>query len=290
MGYGLILTLASLFFVVFGKFDKAAKTSLMLLVLCGISAIIGGVVLGGYFGMTPEQLPIMVNPNSDPEMPMFYGQLLNPMEGAGPMIFLGLSFAAGVLHLLVGLLAEFVRNIQNKEYIAAFADSAAWFYFLLMIAVFAVSDLIGLDKGLTGNLALSGAGILIITQGRAQKNWLLKPIFGLLGLYNITGYLSDLLSYSRIMALGLATGVIGFAMNLTAGILSDMMPHWTLGLLIASIVILSGHGLNFVLSLMGAFVHTGRLQFIEFFGKFYDGSGEKFEPFKRAKKYLFFRS
>lgn len=290
VGYGVILTFASLFFVLFGKFGKAAKTSLMLLVYCGIAAIIGGVILGGYFGMTPEQFPMMINPNNTSEIPMFYGQLLNPMEGSGPMIFLGISFGIGLLHLLAGLLAEFIRNIKNKEYVAAFGDSASWMYFLIMLALYGTADLAGLDKALCGKLALSGAILLIITQGRAQKNWLLKPIFGLLGLYSITGYLSDLLSYSRIMALGLATGVIGFAMNLTAGILSDMMPHWTLGILIASLVILSGHGLNFALSLLGAFVHSGRLQFIEFFGKFYDGSGEKFEPFKRAKKYLFFRS
>jgi len=96
------------------------------------------------------------------------------------------------------------------------------------------------------------------------------------------------LSYSRIMALGLATGVIGFAMNLTAGILGSMMPIKPLGVVVAIIILICGHGLNFSLSLLGAFVHSGRLQFIEFFGKFFEGGGRKFKPFVREKKYLFF--
>ena len=129
----------------------------------------------------------------------------------------------------------------------------------------------------------------MITQSRDQKNWLLKPIFGLLGLYNVTGYLSDLLSYSRIMALGLATGVIGYAMNLTAGIFGEMMPHPAIGAVVAVTIILFGHTLNFSLSLLGAFIHSGRLQFIEFFGKFYTSGGHPFTPFRRTNKYLFIK-
>ncbi|MDH3324777.1 MAG: V-type ATP synthase subunit I, partial [Candidatus Peregrinibacteria bacterium] len=93
----------------------------------------------------------------------------------------------------------------------------------------------------------------------------------------------------RIMALGLATGVVAFAMNLTAGILQDMMPHPVLGAIVGLIVILGGHALNFALSMLGAFIHSGRLQFIEFFSKFYEGGGRKFKPFAREMKYLFLK-
>lgn len=281
-GYGLILTTVATWFLLFGKMGKAARDSLFLLLFCGIAATMGGIVLGGHFGMTPEQAPWLVNPTTG----QFYGQLLNTMEGAGPIIFLSLALGLGVIQILAGLVIDFFQRLKHGDIVGAFADPVAWAFFLLSLMAFGLADNLGLDKGLMGNLAMLGAGILVLTQGRAQKNWFLKPIFGILGLYNVTSYLSDLLSYSRIMALGLATGVVGFAMNMTAGILAGMMPHWTLGIVIAIIVILFGHTLNFGLSLLGAFIHSGRLQFIEFFGKFYEGGGVKFQPFQREEKYL----
>ena len=144
-----------------------------------------------------------------------------------------------------------------------------------------------LDGSLWANLTLVGAGILILTQGRSHKNWLMKPIIGVLALYGGTSDLSDLLSYARIMALGRATGVVGFAMNLTAGVIYDLLPFPALGLIGAALVAVCGHGLNFALSLLGAFIHSGRLQFIEFFGKFYEAGGKPFMPFGKSFKYCF---
>lgn len=294
VGYGGILTLVAAFFLLFGTFSRAAKDGLRLLLFCGIGAFLGGIFVGGYFGMTPEQAPTFLLSADylagiENAMP-FKGQFLDPMKGQGPILFLILSMGLGVIQLLTGVFLDFVRKLKNKEYVDAFCDPLAWFYFLITLVGFAIADKVGLPKELFKNLAISGAIILVLTQGRDQKNWFLKPISGVLGLYNVTGYVSDLLSYSRIMALGLATGVIGFAMNLTAGILGGMMPHPILGFVVAVAFLLFGHSLNFSLSLLGAFVHSGRLQFIEFFGKFFEGGGRKFKPFAREKKYLFFRN
>lgn len=287
VGYGIILSVVAAWFLFFGHFEKEIRKSLVLLLMCGVAAICGGVILGGYFGMSVEQAPAFLLSS---ESGLFKGQLLNPLEGNGPIVFLGIALGMGALQLLIGIALDFFNRIKRNDIIGAFADSGAWFFFLASLLAFAVADFVSVfDKSLLGNLSLLGAGILILTQGRDQKNWLLKPLFGLLGLYNITGYLSDLLSYARIMALGLATGVVGFAMNMTAGVLSDMMPHWTLGLVVAIIVIIFGHVLNFSLSLLGAFIHSGRLQFIEFFGKFYEGGGKAFTPFARQKKYVFIK-
>ncbi len=284
VGYGGILTLFAAWLLVFGKFSKAAKNALFLLFICGIAAILGGVVLGGYFGLTTEQAPVfLLN-----EAGAFRGQLLDPMVGTGPVLFLGIALGLGLIQLFLGLILDFVKRVMNREYIDAVCDPGAWFFFLATLVLYGGADYIGISKDLAGKLALAGAGILVLTQGRDQKNWLLKPVFGILGLYNITSYLSDLLSYSRIMALGLATGVVGFAMNITAGILADMITIPVVGTLVAIFVILFGHTLNFCLSILGAFIHSGRLQFIEFFGKFYEGGGREFRPFKRAMKYLHF--
>ncbi len=284
VGYGAILLLVASWLLLFGKFSKEAKNAIFLLLFCGISAILGGIILGGYFGLTTEQAPAFLV-NSEGK---FVGQLLDPMAGAGPVLFLGIALGLGLLQLFFGIILDFVKKIMSKDYIDAVCDPAAWFFFLLMLVLYGAADYIGLEKDLMSKLYIAGAGILVLTQGRDQKNWLLKPIFGILGLYNITAYLSDLLSYSRIMALGLATGVVGFAMNITAGILNDMIAVPVLGTLVAIFVILFGHTLNFCLSILGAFIHSGRLQFIEFFGKFYEGGGREFQPFKRKKKYLHF--
>jgi len=282
VGYGALLALVAAFFLVFGKLSRGANSSLRLLLYCGIAAIVGGVLLGGYFGLTTSQFPAMV----DPDTGRFYGQILTPTEGTGPITFLILSLALGAIHLLFGMLLAFVQQIKSKDYSGAFLDTAMWVFMLVAIGLYALGESVGVSKVMATNLCIAGAIGLVITQGRSQKNWLLKPLFGILGLYNITAYLSDLLSYSRIMALGLATGVVGFAMNLTAVIFSEMMPHPVLGILIAVIIVLFGHSLNFGLSLLGAFIHSGRLQFIEFFGKFYESGAERFTPFARAAKYL----
>ncbi len=292
VGYGLILMLVSLWFFLFGKFSPKAREGIFLLVLCGFGATLGGIILGGYFGMTPDQAPAFLLSSgflagTVDAMPFRY-QLIDPMAGSGPIVFLGLSMALGVIQILTGIVLDFVRKFKNREYADAIFGPLPWLYSLIVLICFALAGVLGLDKELFKNLAIAGAILLVLTQGRKQKNWLLKPIFGILGLYNITGYVSDLLSYSRIMALGLATGVIGFAMNLTAGILGSMMPIKPLGVVVAIIILICGHGLNFSLSLLGAFVHSGRLQFIEFFGKFFEGGGRKFKPFVREKKYLFF--
>ena len=293
VGYGSILTAFAAWLIIFGKFPKAAKESLLILLFCGISAIIGGVLLGGYFGMSPDQAPAflteMVTNDAGKEVLKFKFQALSPLEGVGPIVFLGIALVLGVVQIFFGITLDFINKIRNKDYVDAFCDPAAWFFFLASLLLFGMADTIGLSKPLMGNLAMAGAGVLILTQGRDQKNWLLKPVFGLLGLYNITAYLSDLLSYSRIMALGLATGVVGFAMNMTAGIISDMIPIPFLGFLVGLFVILFGHTLNFCLSLLGAFIHSGRLQFIEFFGKFYEGGGREFKPFKRENVYISFK-
>ena len=285
VGYGSILAIITGILLAFGQFSEPAKKNLRLILYCGIAAVFGGVLLGGYFGMTPDQFSLLQNATTG----NFYGQVLTPTEGKGPITFLIIALALGVLQLFFGMLVAFVQQIKNRDYDGAFLDTLAWMFMIGTLIVLGLADKIGVEKVSVQYLAISAAVILVFTQGRDQKNWLLKPVFGVLGLYNITSYLSDILSYSRIMALGLATGVVGFAMNLTAGIFSDMMPHPVLGILVAIVILVLGHSLNFALSLLGAFIHSGRLQFIEFFGKFYEGGGKKFQPFLRQPKYLFLK-
>jgi V/A-type H+-transporting ATPase subunit I len=135
-------------------------------------------------------------------------------------------------------------------------------------------------------LIISGvcmAGILL-TAGREYKNWPIRLVNGLYALYNVlAGWLSDILSYSRLLALGLATGVIASVMNSLGATFGGGIP----GLIGFVIVFFAAHALNFGINVLGAYVHANRLQFVEFFGKFYEGGGQKFAPFgAHTKNYL----
>jgi hypothetical protein len=128
--------------------------------------------------------------------------------------------------------------------------------------------------------AASLAG-LVLTQGRKKKGPM-KVLSGVASLYDVTGYVSDLMSYSRLMALGLTTGVMGMVFNL----LGSMFGTGVLGAILFLLVFLVGHALNFGINALGAYVHTLRLQYVELFSKFYEGGGRPFRPFALRSKYI----
>lgn len=290
-GYGLIVTLAAAFFLLFGKFSKEARETLIMGLLCGISAFIGGILLGGHFGMYAVEAPAFLTTLNGAGELVFRGQLLDPLKGSGTMTFLLFSFGVGYVQVLTGLVMRIYKGIQNKDFMYALCDGFGWFYTLIMLGVWGLADKVGLaeHKELLQWMLLGGAGFLVLTLGREKKNPIMKLVFGVLGLYGAMDFISNILSYSRLMALGLATGIIGAAMNMTAKVLGDMLPS-VVGILVMVAFMLFGHAINFGLSGLGAYVHSMRLQFIEFFGIFYAGGGRVFKPFTRAKKYLLFRS
>lgn len=118
--------------------------------------------------------------------------------------------------------------------------------------------------------------------GRANKNPGLRLALGLYDVYNVTGWLSDVLSYSRLLALGLATGVIASVINQMGSMAGDGI----FGAIVFLAVFVFGHAFNMAINVLGAYVHTNRLQFVEFFGKFYEGGGKPFNPFKSSTKYV----
>ena len=130
-------------------------------------------------------------------------------------------------------------------------------------------------------MVLCGAAMLVLTQGRHSKNVFGKIFGGIYSLYNIIGYMSDLLSYSRIFALGLSGAIIGQVMN----ILGTLSGGGFFGFIILIVIFLVGHGLNLALSMISCYVHTARLQYIEFFGKFYEEGGRPFAPATVNTKY-----
>ena len=131
-------------------------------------------------------------------------------------------------------------------------------------------------------MAVGGAAGILLMSGRGRKNWFLWVALGAYDLYGVTSWLSDVLSYSRLLALGLATGVIGSVINS----MGAMLGGGVVGAIGFTLVFLIGHSINIGINLLGAYVHTNRLQYVEFFGKFYEGGGRPFNPFCIKSNYV----
>ena len=201
----------------------------------------------------------------------------NPLND--PMKLLTWSFIFGGIHLAVGMGIQAYKFVKDGKYLDALFDIGFW-YVLLLGLVFLLLG--GAVATLGKYMAIGGAILLVLTQGRSQQGLIKKLLMGILSLYNVTGFLSDVLSYSRLLALGLATGVIATVVN-TMG---SLFGFNVLGIIIFVIVFVFGHAFNILINALGAYVHASRLQYVEFFGKFYEGGGKAFDPLKIKTKYI----
>ena len=198
-----------------------------------------------------------------------------------------------MIHLFTGLAVKGYLCIKDGKMMDFFCDVVLWFMLLVgLILMLLPSSLFASIAQMTivfpswlntlaKVLAAAGALGILLMSGRGRKNPALRLALGAYDLYNITGWLSDVLSYSRLLALGLATGVIASVINQMA----SMLPTNIIGIIFFIIIFIVGHSMNLAINLLGAYVHTNRLQFVEFFGKFYEGGGRPFEPFKENTKY-----
>lgn len=259
-GYGVILALLALFVSRKLKLAGMGKQLLKLLFLGGISAIFFGILLGSYFGDLLQLPALWFDPLDDPMRMLFY------------------CFGLGLIHIYFGMGLQAYRNIKAGHPLNAIFDQGFWFIFLNGLILLLLPEFASVGQW----LAIGGAAGLILTQGRSQQGIIMKFLSGVLSLYNITGYLSDVLSYSRLLALGLATGVIASAINSMGGMIAGSIA----GTIIMVLVLLGGHLFNIVISTLGSYVHTSRLQYIEFFGKFFEGGGKAFNPFNVKTSYV----
>lgn len=284
-GYGFLLFAICFLALKFLKIPEASKGLIKILMWGGLVTFVAGVLLGGWFGLTAEQAPAFMTELKASGELGFKGQIINPV-GSGAIIFLALALVLGIVQVIFGVAVDGYWKLKNKQYLDAALDSGLWIIFILsLLFLGATSSVESLGElgGLSKNIALMLVLALILTQGRKSKSIVGKLGLGVLSLYNVVGYFSDVLSYSRIMALGLGTGIIAFAMNTIAGIMTDLIPY--VGFIVGIVIIILGHLLNIAISTLGAFIHSARLQYVEFFGKFMEGGGKDFEPFKRECKY-----
>lgn len=274
VGYGLLMSAICLLGLRLMKPRGSMKKMLKMFAWCGVSCAVMGVLFGGYFSDAPSS--IMQNwfgVESPPELALW----MNPMTE--PMSFLVVSLVVGALHLVTALMIKFYVLWKSGKRLDAVCDAGSW------IVLFLGAGLFFIYRPAGAALAALGVLMLIFTQGRAQKNIFMKLFKGIASLYDIVGYISDLLSYSRILSLGLASMVIGSVFN----ILGTMPGLTPVGLIFFFVIFTVGHLLNMAINMLGSFVHTARLQYIEFFGKFYEDGGRPFDPLTPHSKYVLFK-
>jgi V/A-type H+-transporting ATPase subunit I len=277
VGYGLVMAAVIIWLLIKLQGDKKL---LWLFLICASFTIPLGAITGGWFGDAVSRFIPTLNPLREKLM------LFDPMEQ--PMTLFILSVILGYIQIMTGLLIAFAHNLRGKNYIAALCDQLTWLVMLNSIVAFGLSKagMIPAEAGrFLGTLALVPAAAILLFSHR-QGSWQARIGMGAYNLFSAVFYLGDVLSYLRLMALCMVGGGIAMSINIIAEI-SLGIPY--LGILIMILVLVLGHSLNLVLSALGAFVHTLRLQYVEYFTKFFVGGGRPFEPLAKKYKHIYIK-
>lgn len=273
VGYGLLLSAACIFMLRKMSMGRSMRMMVGMFAMCGIASAICGVIFGGYFGDLPTVImTTFFGIENPPKLALWFDPVNNTI------MFLIVSLACGAVHLIAGLCVKAYIMINKGDIFGAIFDVGSWLVLFAGIGVIFISQAIG------GALIAVGVLSLILTQGRAEKNIIMRLLKGIMSLYGIVNYFSDLLSYSRILSLALSSAIIANVVNML-GTLPGPGFGSVIGLMIA---VLIGHTLNIAINVLGTFVHTSRLQYIEFFGKFYEDGGTPFTPLTPHSKHVTF--
>ena len=294
--YGLIMLLAFGFLAFKSRKNPGTSRFMSLLALGGLSSMIFGVLLGSFFGdLFANYLHVDFIAGTG---------LINAMKS--PMLVLYFALIFGAVHLLYGITLKFLTMLKTNVIDAIF-EKLSWVIFLsgffgwavfswmtdmvnksLVSAVIEPGNLItsvptlnSLGMNIISGLMIAGASMIMLNAFRKGK----KTVMGFIGsffggiysLYGTSAFVSDILSYARLLALGLSGSIIANVFNMLSFMLRDSIGGIA-GMIVTVIFLIIGHSFNLVLSAFGAFVHSLRLQFVEFFSKFLESGGTPYEP------------
>lgn len=304
-GYGLIISGVCGGLLLFKKgLERKWKNTLKMYLFCGLSTVFWGTMYGSWFGDAPAVIcREFLHKDFNPLPPIWTDAVKDTMN------VLIMCFILGLAHLFWGVLMKGWTDIKNGRKLDALFDTIPTFMTVIGIApiffglfvqdsipddysplgTFFYHTFMGVHtalKGVSTYILIAGVVLVILTAGRASKSFGGKLGGGLYGVYNLfSGYLGDVLSYARLLALGMATGVIGQVMNM----LGTMPKNPVVKAIAFLLVFCAGHAANLAINIIGAYVHTNRLQYVEFFSKFYEGGGRAFVPFTADTKYYRFK-
>ena len=287
LGYGLILAGACAF-INHKVHPKGGFGQLIrLMIMCGISSAVIGFFTGGFFsdflaqftgmlGLSQPVIPFLSVPDGVTGVP---GPLLNVM--GDPMTVLVFALAVGFVQIVVGMAVKFWMLCRRGQVVDAILDIGTWWVIFAGIGLFAA----GIGNVAGYPVVLIIGCLMLLGQGRTAKGF--GKVTAIIGaVYNgVTGYFGDILSYSRLMVMMLAGSVIGQVFNILGAMPGGGMPP-AIGIPIFFIIFIIGHAFNIGLNVIGTYVHTSRLQYLEFFKQFYEEGGRPWRPLNIATKYV----
>ena len=264
LGYGALLWLGTFIMLKFFHFDKGMNRNLKFFHLLSYPVMIWGIIFGSAFGADLPFQPLSLSKD-----------LITIMI---------LSIIFGVIQIMVGLSLGAYSNLKKKAYVDAYTSHLGWLVIITGIILYVLGSMvlnISWIATIGSSIAIIAAVAIVVVTVLSSENKWGGLASGLYNLYGISGYVADVVSYTRLMALAVSGGSIASAFNMLVGFLPPI-ARFTAGIFL----IVALQGLNIFLSFLGAYVHGLRLQFVEFFGKFYDGGGHALKPFKTYEKYV----
>ena len=277
-GYGLVILLLSLYgYKKFSKYSELIKNWSFMGIWLGLTTTVVGFLTNSFFG---DLIPRFFY--SSPDIPLYslqLGGLHLPIEPLrDPLTILVIALLFGLIHLNIGILLAIYQCLKNKDYNTLITNHFSWVLLQIGGGLLIGDMLLHLLSLGTMEFYFSMALVVIGLILRLKHA-------GPLGFFDITGFVGDWLSYARLLALGLATAGMALAFNIVAKLFADMMPIEIVGLIIMVILLVLTHAINLGLQTLGAGVHSLRLQYVEFFNRFYEGGGHEFKPFSIKRKY-----
>lgn len=270
LGYGLILFILSTLYLKKRRPKGGTRNMFELIQECGVTTMIFGYLTGGFFGDFLPSLFTMYGwayPRLPRALNLLFYPLLNPTTDMTKILII--SMGIGVVQILTGMAIHIYMAVRDGDAWNGICDVVPWYIVFAGIAL-------GALKGFW-YVAIAGAVMVMLAGGRGKKG-IMRVFGGLPDLYNISSYLGDVMSYSRLMALMLAGSVIASIVNMLGSMSGNIVAF------IAFFVI--GHPLNMAINIVGTYVHAARLQYLEYFGKFYKDGGIPFRPLRIDTKYV----
>jgi len=285
-GYGLVTIIALALIL---KKIQGDKRFFLLFLFCAIGAVIFGAITGSWFGDLIDRLLTQPTPQPPPAIVVYKNKLMLFDPFAQIKFFLILCLALGYIHLLFAVFISFIHNLRLRDYITAFCDKFSWFVMLNSIVIFGLSKTGFLIPSAVGKFfgILAFVPAVSILLFSCREGGIANRLgMGFFNLFSTIFYVGDVLSYLRLMGLSMVGAGMAMAINIIAKIVLDIHIPYGIGIVLAIIILVAGHLFNLFLSLLGAFVHTLRLQYVEFFPKFFNGGGRAFQPLSNNYKYI----
>jgi V/A-type H+-transporting ATPase subunit I len=277
VGYGSLLTILGLFLKRNFKLKPAVKSFADIFIYGGLGAILIGILTGSYFALDEKLLPHF----------LLRFKLFDPVTN--PVGILGLSIVLGFLHILLGIAYNAYLLLKEDFKSLRFLAEIGKMFLLIGVGIYLGLFFGGMQNPslflLAKYAAVAGVLFVVFFSAGGPRGFIRRILTGLYNLYGMSSYLGDISSYARLMALMLAGLLIGLAVNIMSKMFIELLGSYA-GLPLAILIAVVGHLFNLLLSVVSAFIHSLRLQFVEFFKQFYSDGGIKFNPLGIKEKYI----